>query len=266
MKIVGVDFTSAPKRDKRITVATGAHADVLSMEGLLEFSDWPAYEQWLGAKDEWIGGFDFPFGLPRQFVESQGWSGSWPHMVSACVSGGKERFVAEGMRAFKAARIKADKHRATDLLADSHSPLKTNTNPPVGRMFYEGAWRLLSCGIHIPILNETGAKKIAVEAYPGLLARQIGFKYYKNDAPLNASKNRRARQEILNALLQGSHPLGVKVRIRSRLLNCAASDGSGDTIDAILCAVQAAWARGQDRFGMPPDVDRCEGWIVGAGA
>jgi len=264
VKIVGVDFTSAPKRDKRITVAIGAYDGLLTVGDLVEFSDWPAYEQWLDADDAWLGGFDFPFGLPRRFVDAQRWRGTWAQMVQDCVRGGKERFVEIGMKAFVAASSNQDKHRATDLRAGSHSPLKTKTNPPVGKMFYEGAWRLLSRGIHIPVLNETGSAKIAVEAYPGLLAKRLGFNQYKNDKPANSRKNRDARATILQGLASGAHPLGVTLSLGSALRRRALTDVSGDTLDAILCAVQAAWASGQTRFGMPAEVDCCEGWIVSA--
>ena len=74
MRIVGVDFTSAPTRVKPI-VAAECLADeaALEVERLLEFADWPAYEHWLGEGGPWIGGFDFPFGLPRRFVRAEGW-------------------------------------------------------------------------------------------------------------------------------------------------------------------------------------------------
>jgi hypothetical protein len=263
-KIVGVDFTSAPKRDKKITVAVGELGLKLRIIDVLEFADWPAYELWLGAEDAWIGGFDFPFGLPERFVQRQKWTGSWPAMISRCVSGGKEAFVQLGMRAFKAAKSPLDKHRRTDLRAGSHSPLKTNTNPPVGRMFYEGAWRLLAYGIRIPILNETGSAKIALEAYPGYLAKQIGYGHYKNDKPGNTKKLRNARSEILSSLSTGANPLGIAVEIPAAIGGRALLDGSGDILDAILCAAQAAWASSKPNFGFPTDVPPCEGWIVTA--
>lgn len=263
-QIVGVDFTSAPNRDKRITVAVCALNQRLLIKEILEFSDWPAYELWLGAEDSWIGGFDFPFGLPERFVKQQGWIGTWPEMVAKCVGGGKEAFVQQGMRAFMAAKSPDDKHRRTDLKAGSHSPLKTNTNPPVGRMFYEGAWRLLSHGIRIPMLNETASSKIALEAYPGLLAKQIGFHRYKNDKLSNATKNRKARRDILRALHAGENPLGMIVRTPTAIRDRALSDATGDILDAILCATQAAWASTRPSFGIPADVCICEGWIVTA--
>lgn len=265
MKIIGVDFTSAPKHDKRITVAVCGLSRELRLKEILEFSDWPAYELWLGASDRWIGGFDFPFGLPKKFVAQQGWPNKWPEMIRKCVEGGKENFVRSGMNAFMAARSLEDKHRQTDLKAGSHSPLKTNTNPPVGRMFYEGAWRLLSYGIRIPKLNETASAKIALEAYPGLLAKQIGFRIYKNDKPGSAKTNRKARRDILRALYSGENPLSVTLRMSPSLRDRTLKDGTGDILDSILCAAQAAWASRQPLFGMPRDILPCEGWIVSAG-
>jgi hypothetical protein len=46
-------------------------------------------------------------------------------------------------------------------------------------------------------------------------------------------------------------------------------DASGDSLDAVLCLVQAAWAvsrqaQGATRYGLPDDMDPLEGWIVTA--
>ena len=46
-------------------------------------------------------------------------------------------------------------------------------------------------------------------------------------------------------------------------------DPTGDSLDALLCAVQAAWAwrnRGQLFGGPPPGIDPREGWIADPGA
>jgi thiamine-monophosphate kinase len=39
-------------------------------------------------------------------------------------------------------------------------------------------------------------------------------------------------------------------------------DVEGDALDAVLMCVQAAWASGQDGFGVPKGADEVEGWIV----
>jgi len=266
VKVYGVDFTSAPQRSKPIVAAACELAERrLVLRDFLEFSDWPAYELWLGRDDQWIAGFDFPFGLPRRFVDAQGWPRDWASMVRACAGIGKEAFSRIAMRAFQDAQLTADKHRATDLAARSESPLKTMANPPVGKMFYEGSWRLVSSRLHVAALHETGSKKIALEAYPGLLVRRLGETYYKNDKPSNADRNAAARRRILDALRAGRHPQGkLKLELASRRLASALQDPSGDWLDAVLCAVQAADASSKRKFGLPDRIEPCEGWIVSA--
>ena len=40
------------------------------------------------------------------------------------------------------------------------------------------------------------------------------------------------------------------------------TDPTGDKLDAFLGAVQAAWASTQPEYGIPPDVNPLEGWII----
>ncbi len=107
-------------------------------------------------------------------------------------------------------------------------------------------------------------ERIAVEAYPGLLARTlIGRTSYKQDARTKqTAAQAAARRELLEEVAGGAlAPLyGLSVEASSEL----PEDPSGDALDALLCAVQAAWAwtrRGQG-FGLPEQLDPLEGWIV----
>ena len=52
----------------------------------------------------------------------------------------------------------------------------------------------------------------------------------------------------------------VEPSLEARLLD----DPTGDRLDALLCAIQAAWAWGQRKsdFGTPNDLDTLEGWIA----
>lgn len=268
MRICGIDFTSAPKRDKPIVVAEcQADGASLVLERFRQFSDWPSYELWLDEDSEWVGGFDFPFGLPRRFVETQGWPPDWSGMVRACVAAGKERFAETAMQAFVGARSPEDKHRKTDFLAKSHSPLKTRTNPPVGLMFYEGTWRLLSHGISIPGLRETASRKVAFEAYPGLVIQRLGERFYKNDRQSSGAANSEARKRIVKELKAGgSGGLSCSLALGSRQLAEPLFHPSGDWLDAVLCATQAhwAWTKAETGYGLPKDIDVREGWIVTA--
>jgi hypothetical protein len=42
------------------------------------------------------------------------------------------------------------------------------------------------------------------------------------------------------------------------------ADGSGDLLDAVICAVQAAWAAKRSDYGLPAAASAGEGWIVSA--
>lgn len=272
LKIVGVDFTSRPGARKPIVVATGQlrgrRLAIASIEPLYDFG---AFEAWLATPGPWVGGFDFPFGLPRRFVDACTPARDWVSLVAWVRGLGREGFCAVAHPAFSAAKGRpADKHRTVDSLAGSHSPLKAMDprrrraiNPPVGLMFYEGAWRLANAGLHVPGLRERDDARVAVEAYPGLAARQLGFRRYKNDRPDSAARLRSARREMLSRLAQGSL-LGIAVSLPAALAGRCIDDGSGDPLDAVLCAAQASWAarRAAQGYGLPSSVDPVEGWIA----
>jgi hypothetical protein len=73
MQLLGVDFSSAPTRRKPITVARGQLVGaVLRLNALDEMPTMAGFEALLREPGPWLGGFDFPFGLPRAFVDAQG--------------------------------------------------------------------------------------------------------------------------------------------------------------------------------------------------
>jgi hypothetical protein len=170
--------------------------------------------------------------------------------------------------AHRQARAVGDRyaHRAVDRPAASHSPLKL-VNPPVALMFLEGAARLARAGITVAGHVEGDPARVAVEAYPGYLVRAITRASYKSDTRAKQTPERHAaRGAILDALCAGDHPLGIRLSAEARLLEHALADGSGDTLDAIVCVLQAGWALQQRRYGVPATVDPIEGWIVGVPA
>ncbi len=257
MKVLGVDFTSAPGPRKAITVARCELRNDLHLKQIDELCDFDAFEALLREPGPWIGGFDFPFGLPREMVRDLDWPTDWKRLVAFCaaLSRAEWRGILDGYRATRPVGGKYA-HRATDIPAGSSSPMKL-VNPPVALMFHEGAPRLADAGLHVPGLIEGDHSRIALEAYPGLLARSIiGRDSYKSDTRSKQSAQRKAaRVRIVKAL-----PISASPSLRQRLLD----DGSGDTLDAVLCAVQAAWGwtRRRSRSGLPARLPRCEGWIV----
>jgi len=275
MRIFGVDFTSAPRRAKPITVAIGTlDDDVLVVERLDRISDFDGFERLLLMPGPWVGGFDFPFGLPRELVIALGWPLGWPALVRHYAKLDRDTITA-AFDAFRAARAVGRKyaHRASDAVSGAHSPMKL-VNPPVAWMLHAGAPRLLEAGVHLPALQDGDRNRVALEAYPGLAMRKIAAQAgrgrapsYKNDAPGKQTSARRdARVLLLDAIVRGDYPCGVPVRLPRRLSEAAIEDGSGDTLDSIAAAAQAAWGaqRSGANYGMPARVDRIEGWIVTA--
>ncbi len=267
--ISGVDFTSRPRKQKPITVATGRmRSRAFELESIEEYCDWGSFELWLKRDGPWVAGFDFPFGLPREAVRDLGWPASWHELVLHCRSLGRESFRT-ALDHYRESRPAGNRyaHRATDHPAGSHSPLKL-VNPPVGLMFLEGAPRLLEAGVTVPGLTKGDPLRIAFEAYPGFVARQMVKSSYKNDARAKQTPQRmRARKAIVTALASTDNPFALALSASPRTLRSLVRDATGDRLDSVLCAMQAAWAwqRRSDNFGLPSKIDPLEGWIVMVG-
>jgi hypothetical protein len=267
VRIYGIDFTCAPRRAKPITVASAVlKKAILQLDAVENLESFAAFETFLERPGPWIGGFDFPFSLPRELVRDLGWPAGWSSLVAHCATMDRAgfRFVLDTYRASRPVGRKYA-HRATDYPAGSSSPMKL-VNPPVALMFHEGARRILASGIHVPGLRPGDARRIALEAYPGLLARkQLGIRdSYKSDTRREHTPARRAvRARIVRSLTEGK-PLGIHLKLEKRLKRRLIEDGSGDTLDAAICAAQAAWGwmRRTSNFGLPPQADPAEGWIV----
>jgi len=266
---MGVDFTSTPRQAKPITAALCFLAGhTLRVSELRAFQDFSGFERLLATPGPWIGGFDFPFGLPRDAIRDLGWPLSWPEMVMHCASLGRAAFAeaSNRLRSVRPVGSKYPKRRGDDR-ARSHSPMKC-VRPPVGWMFLEGAPRLLKAGVEIPGLHRGDLARIAVEAYPGLFARAlIGYRSYKQDSPAKQNAERRTTRKLIwTRMTQGDNPLGITVRASASAARRIHSDGTGDSLDAVICAMQAGWAwqRRSDGFGLPSAMDPLEGWIVSA--
>jgi hypothetical protein len=139
-------------------------------------------------------------------------------------------------------------------------------NPPVAYMLHAGVPPLVAAGVHIPGLHEGDRRRVALEGYPGLLARElIGLRSYKSDERAKHTPERRAaREAIVAALAAGRTRLGLSLHVPRGLRDIVLADGTGDRLDAVLCLMQAAWASTRPDFGLPAGVDPIEGWIVSA--
>lgn len=266
--LIGVDFTSAPTRRKPITVAHGRFdRTLLRLERIEDCTSFAAFESLLQRPGPWLGGFDLPFGLPRELVLALGWPQQWlpllRHYASLSRAEIRDRFAA-----FCDARPAGRKfaHRATDGPAGS-SPSMKWVNPPVAWMLHAGVPRLVDAGLTLAGLHAGDPQRVAVEAYPGLVARElIGHRSYKSDDRARQDDARLiARKDVVDALEQGRPArLGLRLKLTHAQRDTLVADASGDRLDAVLCLVQAAWASMQPRYGLPPQVDAIEGWIVSA--
>jgi hypothetical protein len=258
-----VDFTAAPSRRKSIVAAIGRiDGACLRIERIERFTDFAGFEQLLAA-GPWHGGFDFPFGQPRAFVEASGWPTRWPGFARHVAGLARSAFEA-AIYAFMRPRPAGTKllHRATDTPAGSSSPMQL-AYVPVGKMFYEGALRLHRAGVTLPRMRPGDPARVAVEAYPGLAARRVlGRASYKNDPPGTSRARERAR--LLDALCDGAlrDTYGHAVVLPRGAAAMLAAERDADGLDAVLAAVQAAWSAVQPDFGLPRRFDALEGWIV----
>lgn len=312
MRIYGLDFSSSPSRKKKkfLTLAEcDLKNDQLTVLGL---SNWPGlgkgpfeeFESWLAKPGEWVAGIDFPFGMPAAAVEYFGWlqegrPENWETYVGTIAAGPTDvkdwdvdafckvvELWQKAGRGDDSKRVFLTRHAdklATFGGATPSSPMKVNLqcNPPVGRMFFEGANRLRVADVSICPVRVTGSKKVVVEAYPRLVADKVlkpGVKY--KDAKETASY----RTLILTGL-KAANKYGILLSFANENMErtCVGSDqdNKGDALDSVLCAVQAAWSFRQEldeassgrtprtqRFGTPIMTSTCmrqllalEGWI-----
>jgi hypothetical protein len=268
VRIYGVDFTCAPRRAKPITVASGSlNGNALALDRVENLESFEAFEALLARPGPWVGGFDFPFSLPRELVDDLGWPREWPKLVAHCAAMTRLELRA-ALDAYRNTRAPGKRyaHRTTDLPAGSSSPMKL-VHPPVALMFHEGAPRILAAGVHVPALAVGDPVRVALEAYPGLLVRtQLGLRAsYKSDTRREQTRARRAVRADVTAALKRGKPLGVRLGIGAALEKVVVADGSGDLLDAVICAVQAAWAATRPNYGIPATAPAGEGWIVTAG-
>ncbi len=265
MRIYGIDFTSRPRRGKPITcLACDLEGDRLCAGTLCTWPGFAPFEAFLRQPGPWIAGIDFPFGQSRTFVTNIAWPTTWSGTVQKAESLGRAGFRG-ALDAYRQPRPFGDKEhrRATDRATGAISPQKLYRTP-VGLMFFEGAPRLLKAGVTIPGVQPGDPERIVVEAYPGVLARQlIGRRSYKQDTRAQQTPERdQARRALLQAILDGAVQPAYGVRVQAPL--SLADDPTGDALDALLCAIQAAWAwtRRAGGYGQPNSVDALEGWIA----
>ena len=270
--LLGCDFSSSPTRRKPIVLALGQRQGARVQLTALEcFDTLAALGQWLAQPGDWVGGFDLPFGLPRELVQALGWPTDWRACMQHYRALSRTQ-IRDAFAGFCSARPVGGKfaHRATDGPAGS-SPSMKWVNPPVAYMLHAGVPLLLDAGVDFPGLHQGDPHRVALEAYPGLLAREVlQRRSYKSDDRAKQTPDRLiARKDLVHALEMGQTRLGLRLKLSHAQRDALVEDASGDRLDAVLCLLQAAWAQrrqeeGDALYGLPPGLDGLEGWIVTA--
>jgi len=222
--------------------------------------------------DGWVLGIDAALAQPLELVDELGWPRDWAGYAALCGAMDRADF-RDLLRGVSAARPAGQKYlyRACDREAGAASPMNT-VRPPVALMFHAVAPRLAAHAVHVPALRPLPhADRVALEAYPGWLARQlIGRAPYKG----GDAASRPARREARAALLRGLAGLpSLAVRWNADHEARVQDDPEADLLDALLCAVQAAVSTLRSGYGLPaPTAPPCgitaaqlrvEGWIAG---
>ncbi len=304
--LLGLDFSCAPSKRKPLTLARGRRVGaVVVLDGV---DEWPSLSDLdallapghVPTADGFVLACDFPFGLPRPFVDALTAHGPSDlraalkrpstHPVDALIQAlhsqvgdraGFQRLVDDwgvGWQPERPGGAREGKliHRQTDAVTPelrSTSPLQTRY-VPVGKMYFEGVSRLVRADLTLPGQRTGRPRHIALEAWPGLLAAQVigRQRSYKSDA--DATPERLiARMDLVDALEQGRSPfgssLGLRLKLRPAQREHLVQDSKGDRVDAVLCLMQAAWAHqraetGDAHWGLPAHIDPVEGWILGS--
>jgi hypothetical protein len=268
VRIYGLDFTSAPgPRKPLIALRCTLSGGVLRVDDSEQMTDFAGFETFLKRPGPWVCGMDFPFGQPRDLVAALGWPRGWEGYVGTVARLPKQEFE-DLIRADMAQRPPGNKwrYRLTDKRSGSSSAMML-FRVPVGKMFYRGVPRLLASGVSVEPCRRNGDPRVAVEAYPAVVARRfLGRAAYKRDGVPDTPERRAARETLLSGLASEAlrEAYGFAVEMDASWREEFVMDPSADALDSLLCAVQAAWAFGKknEGWGVPPECDPDEGWIL----
>ncbi len=269
MRIFGLDFTSAPSKKKPITCVSGWFENhYLLIENTAILNSFEEFEKLLTSSGPWHMAIDFPFSLPRKWLDDMDWPTDWESYTALIRQMPLNEFIGNVVD-YRTKQPKGQKYhkRQVDKLAKSCSPMMVDYTP-VGRMFYEGAPRLLKSGACIPILNKVNSNRIIVEGYPALVARRfIEKQSYKSDTRKKQTVEKGlARKKIVDGLLRGELDKVYGFEIDLKSINTAdlIKEPGADMLDALLCSIQAAWSHSKkdQNFGIPEDPRVQEGWMA----
>ena len=167
---------------------------------------------------------------------------------------------------YRSKREAGDKHhlRVTDAVSKSISPMMIH-GVPVAKMFHTGAVALWKSSLSVLPVRPTPDPRIVLEVYPALVARKVlgGRVSYKCESKSkDTGELIGARIRVIEGFSKSD--FGFSCRFGDGLAERMRDDFRGDYLDAMSAAVHACWSwtMREEGFGIPPDVDLLEGWII----
>jgi hypothetical protein len=260
-RILGVDFSGASDAGRKIWIAEGRldRKDALALQscvtamalpggGKAPVQAIPALVRHISGLGEARVGCDFPFSLPRDLITAKTWR-------QFALSYAVEHVDADSYRAVMRARPGIETlKRATDRLA------RTPFNAHNLRLYRQTWWGI--AGVLSPLVQAGKAiirpqqdlklgKPVMIEVCPASTLKSIKlYPSYKGRGPAL----RKARQQILDNLIDRGALAAPEKRMRTLLLD----NEGGDALDAVIGAVAAARA---DVSRKPDAQQRIEGWV-----
>ena len=291
MKIYGVDFSSSPNKKKPIVVANGflekkkysqTEKKFLIVENFKYLENLFDFEVFLKSSGPWFAGFDLPFSMPVELVESNKWPKIWNEFINFYCRQSRE-YLRSMFVNWCNERPLGNKFawRKTDKCAGS-SPAMRWTNPPVAWMMHAGMKIMIRQNLYFPAhnfpvhLNRIAVDfnnfieknihfnhKLAFESYPGFVAKKIVKKSYKSD---NLKKNTQERfdnrEKIIKDLVQANLKPDLSLVCSKGTYDMAINDHRGDILDSMICAFQVADSLFKKNFGLNHNYNSFEGWII----
>lgn len=244
-RIVGVDFSGASDAGRKIWVAEGklngnGALELLSCIAAIDLPGGgkapgdavPALARHIAGLGTARVGCDFPFSLPRDLVKARSWR-------SFALRYAAEYADADTFRRLMRAQQNGAEHkRATDRIA------KTPFNSYNLRLYRQTWWGI--SGVLRPLIAARKAivrpqqtfipgKPVLMEVCAACTLKSIGlYPSYKG----GEARHRRARQRILDGLIERGALAAPSRRLRALLLD---NDG-GDALDAVIGAIAAGRA------------------------
>ncbi len=252
-RIIGVDFSGARQAGKGTWVATGViEAETVQIESCFPAEFLPgggadrdralaALVEYVAGATDAIVGFDFPFGLPANFVREKSWLGF--------VDRFPRRFEDPDALYVLGGAPRTEPKRRTDI--DAKTPFS-----PIGLRMFRQTWAGIALVLRplverdariLPMQAPARGHPLVIEICPACTLKAEGLYHsYKG----RSSQQRIWRRAIIDTLVAR----GALGKLPRAIETAAINDIQGDALDAIIAAVAAHRALYDPRL-----IEPCEG-------